>query len=236
MSLCNNRTLNTHTHCGSGFNASSPVPNKNMRSYLLLNQSVSLAGSIYNLGISHSIAFTEPISDFFNEIVADPISFLQTVSAPLQSVRLISDTFVVVDSFVYAGTAGAGTGGSTPIEAIFDSNTDKGMIVYIPSDGHADLAQGDAVGTSGAIGFAQEDVLATATGFYLTEGQVTKTDWTSITGTTLLVPGSVYFLSVATPGGMTTTPPSLTGESTVRVGRAATTEIFDIEISQPILL
>jgi len=127
-------------------------------------------------------------------------------------------------------------GGGTPISAIFDSNTSEGMIIYISGDGNVDLARADVISTSRAVGFATEDVLATVTGTYITEGQIEKTDWTSVIGTTLLTPGAVYFLDETTEGTMSTTAPEVTGESSVRLGRALTTEIFDIEISQPVLL
>ena len=68
------------------------------------------------------------------------------------------------------------------------------------------------------------------------EGQITKSDWTSVTGSATLTPGAVYFLSVSTAGGLTTAPPYELGETVVRVGRALSTTTLDIEISQPVLL
>ena len=236
MSLGCGPSLNTHTHCG-GFDPSSPVPTKSLIDYLVIDQTVSLAGSIYNLIMEDDVSLSQKFSDFYGETVADPISFSQSIVKEHVIVRTVVDTSGIVDSFTAAGTAvGTTGGGSTPIDAIFDTAAIEGMVVYVPSDGHADLAQADAVATSGAIGLAFADVLIGATGSYITEGQIERTDWAAITGTTSLTPGAVYFLSPTTAGGMSTTPPNATGESIVRVGRAASTDVLDIEISQPILL
>lgn len=190
--------------------------------------------------MSDNLSLLQPISDFYSEIVADPISFSQLIVKELCIDRPLTDALGITDSFVYSGTADApvtgGGGGSTPISAVFDSTTLQGMVVYVPSDGHAELAQADAVATSGAIGLAEFDVTATNTGTYLTEGQVSRNDWTLVTGTFSLTPGAVYFLSTSLAGGMSTTPPSVVGETIVRIGRAASLTVLDIEISQPILL
>lgn len=228
-------TNNINTGCGNHFDPSSPVPTKSLTQYLLLSDTVSPAGSIYNLSLADNLSLVQSISDFFLEIIVDPISFTQSISSPVERVLLVSDTLLIVDSFVFSGTAGGGSG-STPIDAVFDSDTLQGMVIYVPSDGHADLAQADAVSTSGAVGLAQTDVAATSSGNYLTEGQVERTDWTSIVGTTELVPGAVYFLSTSITGGMSTIAPLVTGESIVRIGRALSVTVLDVEISQPILL
>ena len=239
MSLGCGPSLNTHTHCGSGFDPSSPVPTKSLTDYLVFNQDVSLAGSIYNALLEDDLLIEQNFSDFFGETIADPISFTQQIAKELCIDRPLTEALGITDSFVYSGTADApvtGGGGSTPISAIFDSTTLQGMVVYVPSDGHAELAQSDAVSTSGAIGLAEFDVTATNTGTYLTEGQISRNDWTSITGATSLTPGAVYFLSTSLAGGMSTTPPSTVGETIVRIGRAASLTVLDIEISQPVLL
>jgi len=230
---------NTHTHCGDGFDPSSPVPTKQLTQYLLLNDVVSPAGSIYNLLVSQDLGIEQSFSDFIHETISDPISFVQLGQGSVDRFRSLSDDLGITDSFVFAGTAGGGEGGTgpTPISAIFDSTTDEGMVLYVPSNGHVDLAKADIVATSGAVGLAEENVVATGTGTYITEGQVEKTDWTSVVGTTLLTPGAVYFLSIDDEGEMTTiAPDDSPGESSVRIGTALTTQIFDIEISQPVLL
>lgn len=171
-------------------------------------------------------------------LMAHALGITDSAGSTVDRINSLSDSLGITDSFVYSGTAGGGTGGGGPteIEAIFDSNTSKGMAVYISSDGHVDLAKSDAVSTSGAVGLANEDVTATATGKYQTEGQVEKTDWTSVTGSASLSPGVVYFLSKDTEGLLTTVAPIVVGESVVRVGTALTSTNFDIEIAQPVLL
>ena len=49
-------------------------------------------------------------------------------------------------------------------------------------------------------------------------------------------PGKVYFLSATTPGAITTTAPSGSGEAVTRVGEGATTTDFSIQLEPPILL
>lgn len=231
-------SLNTHTHCCGGFDPSSPVPTKQLTQYLLLSDDVSPAGSIYNLLVSQDLGIGQSFSDFIHETKSDPISFVQIGQGSVDRVRSLSDDLGLTDSFVYAGCLCPGTGGSgpTPISAIFDSTTVEGMVLYVPSNGHVDLARADVVSTSRAVGLADGDVSATGTGTYITEGQIEKTDWTSVIGTTLLTPGAVYFLSIDSDGEMTTTAPEVIGQTVLRLGRALTTQIFDIEISQPVLL
>lgn len=49
-------------------------------------------------------------------------------------------------------------------------------------------------------------------------------------------PGDIYFLSAATPGAITTTPPSIAGQAVTRVGEGATTADFSIQLEPPVLL
>jgi hypothetical protein len=219
------------------FDPSSPVPTKSITHYLLLSDTVSPAGSTYNLSVSNDLGLTQDFSDFFLEIIADPMTLIDSSTGVVDRVLSLSQDVGLTQLVVFAGNLVPGGGGGTdPIDAIFDSNTLQGMVVYVPSDAHADLAQADAEPTSGAVGLAENDVTSGETGTYLTEGQVERTDWTSIVGTTLLTPGAVYFLSKDTAGGMSTTAPIVVGESIVRIGRALSVTVLDIEISQPICL
>jgi hypothetical protein len=49
-------------------------------------------------------------------------------------------------------------------------------------------------------------------------------------------PGDIYFLSATTPGAITLTAPSGSGEAVTRVGEGATTTDFSIQLEPPILL
>lgn len=51
-----------------------------------------------------------------------------------------------------------------------------------------------------------------------------------------LTPGTIYFLSDATPGGVTTTAPSGTGKIVQKVGRSTSATTINFEPSDPIVL
>ena len=201
-------------------------------------QTLSRAGSEWNRSIADPMSLSQ--SEYLMETLLDPITFVQTVIAARDLPRTATSAIVFVsDANVSGGrfpSTGGGAGGDEPIEATFTSTAVEGMVLYVPSNATVDLAQADSASTWGAIGIAHENVSAAALGDYVTEGQITKTDWTTVTGSVSLTPGATYYLSAATPGFMTSTPPSTTGQSVVVVGHALTTQIFDIEIAQPILL
>lgn len=69
-----------------------------------------------------------------------------------------------------------------------------------------------------------------------TAGVVVATNWSAVTGTTLLSPRSRYFLSAAVAGGLTVTPPSVSGQSVQLVGVAVSTTELALEIMKPVLL
>jgi hypothetical protein len=115
------------------------------------------------------------------------------------------------------------SGGSVNSEAIFDSPTEAGMAVYISGDGHVDLALADNVDTATAVGIAIADVAEGQPGEYATTGPVVNPNWN-------LVPGSVYYLSPTTPGGLTATYPTTPGHFVVILGAAATPTQLNLEI------
>jgi len=73
------------------------------------------------------------------------------------------------------------------------------------------------------------------TGTYITEGSVTKLDWTDVVGVTSLTPGATYYLDT-NAGKLTTVAPDGRGSFIVRVGKALSTTKIDIEIAVDILL
>lgn len=221
----------------SKFDPSSISATKHFSDPISLADAVSRAGSIWTRALVDNVALVQSFSDFYNESLVDTLlladASLRSVDRPAAG----SSIMTISDSLVYTGTAGGSVGGPVDNpEGIFDSAADEGMVLYVPSSGHVDLAQANNVLTAGAIGLAFADTVITATGDYMPEGQITKADWTSVTGSVTLTPGAVYFLSISTAGGLTATPPSAAGETVVRIGRALSTTTLDIEISQPILL
>jgi hypothetical protein len=118
-----------------------------------------------------------------------------------------------------------GGGGTVKMQAIFDSNTTAGAVVYVSGDGHVDLAQANPGNIDGAtaVGIATADVLAGQTGDYIPVGPITVDTWN-------LTPGTVYYLSPDVPGGMTTTYPDNPGEFVIILGAAATSTQLNINI------
>lgn len=128
--------------------------------------------------------------------------------------RIGTGRISTLEDQVAALLAAGGGSGSVATQAIFDSNTAAGEVVYISGDGHVDLAQADDGITATAVGIAIEDVLAGETGRYVTVGPVDCETWS-------LVAGSIYYLDPATPGGMTTTYPDNSGEFVIILGAAS---------------
>jgi hypothetical protein len=121
----------------------------------------------------------------------------------------------------------------TLIEAIFDDAAEIGHALFVSGDGHVDLA---SMADPGVAGISVESVSADATGHFVTEGQITRDDWTVITGSASLTPGALYYLDPASPGLLTDTPPEDIGDSVVIVGRALTSTTLDVSIQPPMLL
>ncbi len=212
---------------------------KGRKHIIAFEQAVSLAGSEWLREVLDELALEHDYSDFFHHLLEDELAFEQSTSSPVDRVLSASSALSLIHANTVAGGRIDGGGGGTgiePIEAIFDSNTAAGHVVYISSDGHVDLALADALATSGVVGVAFEAVVATNTGEYVTEGPITLDDWTNVAGTEFLTPGSLYYLSKDTAGRITTTAPGDGGECVVLIGRATSATSLDIELSPPILL
>lgn len=110
-----------------------------------------------------------------------------------------------------------------------------GQPVYVSSSNTVNLADASSVNTSKVVGLTSTPASANGTTILLTEGSVNQADWTAVTGTANLAPGSVYFLGT-TAGKMTTTPPTGDGEVVVTLGTAITTKKFDIEVNEVAIL
>ena len=94
-------------------------------------------------------------------------------------------------------------------------------------------ASASAKASSFVVGLAQTD---TGAGFVATalQGAFALSDWTSITGSASLVPGSPYFLTAS--GGLSITPPNISGQCIVVVGEAVDTVTLRVSPQPPILL
>jgi len=104
-----------------------------------------------------------------------------------------------------------------------------GQAVYLKSNGAVDLAKANAAGTSRAIGIVFDaSISAAASGSIATDGVVV--------GLSGLTAGSVYYLSEATAGLLTTTAPSTAGQFVQKIGTALSTTSILVDIEEPIVL
>jgi hypothetical protein len=122
----------------------------------------------------------------------------------------------------------------TSFSAESDDEVILGQPVYLKSNMHVALAQANSAAPSKMDGLVVVGASPTFAAKYISEGQVTRQDWTPITGTEQLTPGATYFLSAAEAGKLTTTAPT-TGYI-ARVGKAQSSISLDIEIAQTIRL
>lgn len=127
------------------------------------------------------------------------------------------------------------------VDQIAMTNAETGAIVigtptYIFSANNVKKAQANAVGTADVLGLVRDtSVAASGSASIQTDGQMTATttQWDAVTGGTGgLTAGAVYYLSASTAGQLTTTAPTTTGQYVIRVGKAISTTIMDIQIGQ----
>lgn len=115
-----------------------------------------------------------------------------------------------------------------------------GSPVYISAANAFQPARANASATSDVIGLVREaSVAAASNGAVQSDGIFTATaaQWDAVTGQTGgLTVGSVYYLSPATAGRLTITPPSAAGEYVARIGRAISSTALEISIQPSILL
>ena len=112
---------------------------------------------------------------------------------------------------------------------------DAGQAVYITAASVATLASASTLAASYVAGLAAADTL-TGVAVNIKRDTLTLADWTAVTGTTTLTPGSVYYLSNITPGGLTTAAPDTTNHTLTRVGIASAADTLSIQIEPPIIL
>lgn len=145
----------------------------------------------------------------YREIVAGPgISIIATA------------TQLIISSDVFFST-------------IVDENIVQGTPVYLKATGNLGIAA-SMEEKFRVAGLMFQDTLSGTTGVYITQGKLELLDWTQITGTVTLVPGSQYFLHPITEGKLTDTPP--VAGFLVPVGQAQSTTELNIELQQTVRL
>lgn len=112
----------------------------------------------------------------------------------------------------------------------------QGMVVAVHGSGSGVIKASAADATKPASGLAMATVADTFSATIQTSGPFTLADWTAVTGSVTLSAHAVYFLDPATPGLLTTTVPSGSGEVVQEVGVAVSTVTLNISIEYPILL
>lgn len=109
---------------------------------------------------------------------------------------------------------------------------EAGQPIFMRPDGAVDKAKADAFATALAIGVVIDGAVPGKEVGFTADGEVTRADWSVVTQTPHLLPGSRYFLSSARAGRLVTTPPK-TG-FIVPVGRAVSLSTLEVEVGQPI--
>jgi hypothetical protein len=108
-------------------------------------------------------------------------------------------------------------------------NVVQGQALYARlSDGKVGLAIANSTEDKATVvGFAQTSKLA---------GELVRVLIVGVLGTAGLSPGQIYFLSATTPGDITTTSPSASGQYVTRVGEASSTAELIIQLEPPVKL
>jgi hypothetical protein len=115
-----------------------------------------------------------------------------------------------------------------------------GTPVYVSADDTVDKAKADASGTVEAVGLvADPSISAASSGGIQVDGVFTAStaQWDAVAGTTGgLTADTIYYLSATTPGAITATAPSTTGQYVKEVGIAISTTELKINIQRRVLL
>lgn len=137
---------------------------------------------------------------------------------------------VVIDRLRKTVTAVGGVAepGST-LDGTATAAVAVGEVVYADGAGSFDLAQSDAIATSYALGVCTVAAAIAGTATIQTAGTVTNAGWA-------LTPGSVYYLSTATPGAITATAPTTAGQCVVPIGIAVSATQLKLLLTPLVLL
>ena len=116
-----------------------------------------------------------------------------------------------------------------------------GMPVYSSAADTVKRAQANAKATSKVTGLVYDPTIASGANGNIAQSGIligTAAQWDAVvTGQTGgLTFNSTYFLDPATPGKLTTTPPTTAGQCNVVIGTAISPTELELQIAQPILL
>lgn len=140
------------------------------------------------------------------------------------------------------GSAGDGTSGTSVLStgvyqpAVGNAVAEVGVPLYFRSPGVLDLAQardgsGGGVQPYQVVGLAAASTSAGGTVGLITDGRISRRDWTSLTGSKALEPGQRYYLSPGYAGRLQSVCPSNRGDTVISVGQALSIEVLEVEIT-----
>ena len=119
-----------------------------------------------------------------------------------------------------------------------NSSINPGMALYINNSGKVDKAIANSSSPSIVAGLSTSEASIDGGCQYKMEGLLELTDWTDAieNGSSVLSPGSFYYLSSSNAGKITPSPPSGAGNFVVQVGFAQSTTKLNLQIQPPIKL
>jgi len=112
----------------------------------------------------------------------------------------------------------------------------RGMACAVHSSGTGVVKASAADATKPAVGLAQTTTATTIAVPVQTSGLFVLSNWTAVTGATTLSAHALYFLDPSTPGMLTTTRPTSSGQVVQPVGVAVGSETLDLFFDEPYLL
>lgn len=151
----------------------------------------------------------------------DSILGIKADGTELEYKVLIEGSGVVITHTPSGITISANTGGAS-FSGMAGEALSLGDVLYIGADGKAYKAQADADATSEAVGVSDRDAVLDDPILILPIGDVTNPGWS-------LTAGDLYYLSPTVAGGITSTPPSTTGQLIVPCGVATSTTSLAVD-------
>lgn len=114
-------------------------------------------------------------------------------------------------------------------QALAFENVNQGEALYArASDGQVGRAiANDTFDKANVVGFAQTTKLS---------GELVRVLIVGVAPNSGLSPGAIYYLSAASAGAITATPPSTAGHYVTRVGEAASTAELIVQLEPPVQL
>lgn len=193
--------------------------------YMLLDQDADLHNNHDNDPATHTLA------------VLDDATFTMDRSRGIESEMELTDhAHASLDGYHPPGTGNVtGDPDLSKHEVTANETVLVGQPVYVSGNNTINLADATSVNTSDAVGLVLLGATANETATVLTEGSIDQADWTAVTGSASLSPGSIYFLDIAA-GKMSTSPPAAAGQVVVKMGTAISITKIDIEVNKVTIL